>query len=98
MDKLIVDNDKAIVEISKALSNKNRLVILKYIISKGPLTLAEIHHGTSNLTGIKHRETTYKYVRKLELSNLIRKENKGQTARYFSTIESINFELLNKRK
>lgn len=73
MMKLTLENEENVINIGSVLTNPIKLKILKFLKNKEPLSLSEIHKLSKDITEIKHRETTYKYLEAIYESGLLEK-------------------------
>lgn len=81
-----------ITKICSALSNKKRLIILYEFITKGDLSLNELHENTSRKTGFDHRETTFNYLKKLIEAGIIGRKSDKEGVVYSLQINEIRIQ------
>lgn len=85
----------SIKEVCSVLSNETRLRLLTELHKMGGGTLREIHEKTTSVTGLTHRETTYKYLEQfVDVSLLEKGVNEDDDVEYQPTDTEVVLRLI----
>ncbi len=83
-----------IMEISRSLSNKERLRLIFLLKDKKPRTLREIYDVSREDIGLEHRETLYKYLESLVSVGILNRVESKSRVEYVLAYDVITFNLL----